>query len=100
MAITELRHGVSSYPLEFVQKLPKGNILIIIHKHSRHAYIITDIIENISVPVVKMTPICSISDKENRETAVALTNLFDEYKVLSLSRFIDIKKIVSWDCYE
>jgi hypothetical protein len=98
MAITELRYGgENSYPVEFVQELPKDKILIIMHKHKHIAYIITDIIKNISIPVAMLTPLCCIDQRVNRETSIPLMSLFDYYKVFSLSRLSDIQKINSYE---
>lgn len=94
MAITELRYGGgNSYPVEFIQELPKDKILIIIHKHKKDVYIITDIIKDIPIPLAKVIPLCCIDKKIQMETSVVLMSLFDNYKVLSLSHLSDIKKI-------
>ena len=98
MAITELRYGgENSYPVEFIQEFPEDKILIMIHKHKHETYIITDIIKNASVPVALVTPLCCIDQRVNRETSVPLMSLFAYYKVLSLSRLSDIRKINSYE---
>ena len=100
MAITELRYGGgNSYPVEFIQELPEDKILIIIHKHKSEVYIITNIIKNIAIPVVMVTPLCRIDQKINRETQVPLMSLFDDYKVLSLAHLSELRKI-TWEFYD
>ena len=100
MAIAELRYGGgNSYPVEFVKEFPEDKILIIIHKHKSEVYIITDIINNTSIPVALVTPLCRIDQKVNRETQVPLMSLFDNYTVLSLSHLSELRKI-TWEFYD
>ncbi len=101
MTIAELRYGGrNSYPVEFITELPEDKILILIHKNKQDVYIITDIINNTRIPVALITPLCCVDKKVNMESQVPLMSLFDNYKVLSLSHFSDIRKIISSEFYD
>lgn len=101
MAITELRYGgKTSYNVEFISKIPKDKIILLLHKTHRYLYLVTGCFERCNIPHVSVTPLCSINNRGNRRNDIVEMSLFDDYEVIALEYLYDFKNIVNLEFYE
>lgn len=101
MAITELRYGgKTSYNVEFISKIPKDKIVLLLHKTHRELYLVTGCFERVNIPHISITPLCSIDKRKNRYNDVVEMALFDDYEVIALESLYDFKNIVNLEFCE